>query len=144
LLHENDCYLCEPYWGMHVAVANAEAGQPETGLEILRELIAWTEQSGQHWLDAELHRVQGELFLRCDPPNISRAEEAFNRALEIARSQQTKTFELRSALGLARLHIKNGRAAPVSDVLRSVLVGFDTGEDLPEIEEAEKLLRHRH
>ena len=54
LLHENDCYLCEPFWGMQVAVANAEAGQLETGLEILRELIAWTEQSGQHWLDAEL------------------------------------------------------------------------------------------
>src|SRR6266702_927184 len=102
LLHENDCYLCEPYWGMHVAMANAEAGQLETGLEILRELIVWTEQSGQHWLDAELHRVQGELLLRRHPPNASRAEDAFNRALEIARSQQTKTFELRSALGLAR------------------------------------------
>ena len=58
LLHENDCYLCEPFWGMQVAVANAEAGQLETGLEILRELIAWTEQSGQHWLDAELHRAR--------------------------------------------------------------------------------------
>src|SRR6478752_2024463 len=53
LLHENDCYLCEPFWAMQVAVANAEAGQVETGLEILRELSAWTEQSGQHWLDAE-------------------------------------------------------------------------------------------
>ncbi len=144
LLHENDCYLCEPYWGMHVAMANAEAGQLETGLEILRELIVWTEQSGQHWLDAELHRVQGELLLRRHPPNASRAEDAFNRALEIARSQQTKTFELRSALGLARLCIKNGRAAPASELLGPVLVDFDTGQDLPEIEEAEELLRHRH
>ena len=37
LLHENDCYLCEPFWGMQVAVADAEAGQVETGLEILKE-----------------------------------------------------------------------------------------------------------
>src|ERR1700756_1609250 len=85
LLHENDCYLCEPFWGMQVAVANAEAGQPEAGLEILKELIVWTEQSGQHWLDAELHRVEAELLLRCDPPLVSCAEEAFNRALNIAR-----------------------------------------------------------
>ena len=105
LLHENDCYLCEPFWGMQVAVANAEAGQLETGLEILGELIGWAEQTGQHWLDAELHRVRGELLLRRDPPNVSAAEDAFNRALEIARSQQTKTFELRGALGLARLYI---------------------------------------
>jgi class 3 adenylate cyclase/tetratricopeptide (TPR) repeat protein/ABC-type transport system involved in cytochrome c biogenesis ATPase subunit len=143
LLHENDCYLCEPFWGMQVAVANAEAGQPETGLEILRELIVWTEQSGQHWLDAELHRVQAELLLRRDPPNVSCAEDSFNRALEIARSQQTKTFELRGALGLARLYSTSGRAGTVSEVLAPVLVDFATGQDLPEIKEAEGLLAHR-
>src|SRR5882762_1728983 len=38
LLHENDCSLCEPFWGMQVALANAEAGQLETGLDILRKL----------------------------------------------------------------------------------------------------------
>ncbi len=144
LLHENDCYLCEPFWGMQIALANAEAGQLETGLEILRELIGWAEQTGQHWLDAELHRVRGELLLRSDPPNVSAAEAAFNRALEIARSQQTKTFELRGALGLARLYITDGRAAAVSEVLAPALVDFDTGQDLPEIEEAEKLLKPRH
>jgi hypothetical protein len=144
LLHENDCYLCEPFWAMQVAVANAEAGQLETGLEILRELIVWTEQSGQHWLDAELYRVQGELLLRRDPPNVSGAEAAFNRALGIARSQQTKTFELRGALGLARLYGTSGRAEAVSEVLAPVLVDFDTGQDLPEIQEAEKLLKHKH
>jgi len=142
LLHENDCYLCEPYWGMHVAVANAEAGQPETGLQILRGLIDWTEQSGQHWLDAELHRVQAELCLRRDPPDASGAEDAFNRALEIARNQQTRTFELRSALGLARLYNRNDRTATVSDLLGPILVDFDIGQDLPEIEEAATLLRH--
>ena len=141
LLHENDCYLCEPFWGMQVAVANAEAGQLDTGLEILGELIGWAEQTGQHWLDAELHRVRGELLLRRDPPNVSAAEDAFNRALEIARSQQTKTFELRGALGLARLYIRNDRAAAVSEVLAPVFVDFDAGQDLLEIEEAEKLLR---
>ena len=84
LLHENDCYLCEPFWGMQVAAANAEAGQPEAGLEILRELISSTERSGQHWLDAELYRSQGELLSHLDPPGVSMAEGAFRRALEIA------------------------------------------------------------
>ncbi|MEH2561067.1 adenylate/guanylate cyclase domain-containing protein [Bradyrhizobium sp. AZCC 2289] len=144
LLHENDCYLCEPFWGKQVAVANAAAGQFETGLEILRELIAWTQKSGQRWLDAELHRVQGEILLRREPQNPSSAEDALNKALEIARSQQTKTFELRSAVGLSRLYIKDGRAAAVSAMLAPVLADFDAGRDLPEMEEAEKLLRHRH
>ena len=142
LLHENDCYLCEPFWGMQVAIADAEAGQLETGLEILKELIAWAEQTGQHWLDAELHRARGALLLRREPPNISSAEDAFNRALEIARNQQTKTFELRGALGLARLCVTNGRAGAVSRVLAPILADFDGEQDLPEIEEAETLLRH--
>ena len=141
LLHENDCYLCEPFWGMQIAVADAEAGQLETGLEILQALIAWAEQTGQHWLDAELHRARGELLLRREPPSVSTAEDAFNRALEIARGQQTKTFELRGALGLARLCVANGRAAAVSRVLAPVLADFDRGQGLPEIEAAETLLR---
>jgi class 3 adenylate cyclase/tetratricopeptide (TPR) repeat protein len=143
LLHENDCYLCEPFWGMQVAVADAEAGELETGLDILSELIAWAEQSGQHWLDAELHRVRGELLLRHDPASLSGAEDAFNRALDIARHQQTTTFELRSALGLARLHNKNGRAEAVSEVLAPVLAAFDAERDLPEIEEAGRLIRRQ-
>jgi class 3 adenylate cyclase/tetratricopeptide (TPR) repeat protein len=141
LLHENDCYLCEPFWGMQVAVANAAAGQTDTGLEILRQLIVTTEQSGQHWLDAELHRVQGELLLCRDPTDVCGAEGAFKRALEIARGQQTKAFELRSALGLARLFVNNGRETAGSDVLTRALIELDTAQDLPEIEQAKKLFR---
>ncbi|OCK62442.1 adenylate/guanylate cyclase domain-containing protein [Bradyrhizobium sp. LMTR 3] len=144
LLHENDCYLCEPFWGMQVAVANAAAGQTDTGLEILRELIDVTERSGQHWLDAELYRVRGELLLRRDPTNLCGAESAFNQALEIARSQQTKAFELRSAIGLARLCINNGREAAGSEVVARALVDFETGQDLPEIEQAKELLEKIH
>jgi class 3 adenylate cyclase/tetratricopeptide (TPR) repeat protein len=142
-LRENDCYLCEPFWGMQVAVANAEAGQVERGLEILRELIAWTERSGQRWLDAELHRTRGELLQRLDPPDVAMAEDAFRKAMEIARNQQTKTLELRSAVGLAHLYNANGRAGSVFEVLAPILADFDRGQDLPEIKRAENLLRHK-
>ncbi|MEY9179149.1 hypothetical protein ABIA41_000584 [Bradyrhizobium sp. USDA 313] len=144
LLHENDCYLCEPFWGMHVAMADAEVGQVEAGLEILSELIAWTGQSGQRWLDAELHRVHGELLLRRNAPDDAGAENALTRALEIARGQQTQTFELRSAVGLARLHKRRGRTGAASEVLAPVLAEFDAERSLPEVEEAKELLRQEH
>jgi class 3 adenylate cyclase/tetratricopeptide (TPR) repeat protein len=142
-LRENDCYLCEPFWGMQVAIANAEAGQVEPGLEILRELIAWTERSGQRWLDAELHRSQGELLLRLDPPDVSMAEGAFQKALEIARTQHTKAFELRSAVGLAQLYSATGRAGSIFAVLAPILADFDTERDLAEISQAEGLLKQK-
>ncbi|WFU83256.1 adenylate/guanylate cyclase domain-containing protein [Bradyrhizobium sp. CIAT3101] len=140
LLQENDCYLCEPFWGLHVAVANAEMGQVETGLDILNELIARTGQSGQHWLDAELHRVRGKLLLRHNSSDESSAEADLRRALDIARHQRTKTFELRSALGLARLHRTNGRAGAVYEVLAPVFAEFEAERNLPELMEAKELL----
>jgi predicted ATPase len=142
-LRENDCYLCEPFWGMQVAVAYADAGRVESGLEILRELIASTERSGQRWLDVELHRSRGELLLRLDPPDVSMAEGAFRKALEIARSQQTKTFELRSAVGLAHVYQASGRAGSMFGLLAPILAELDRGQDLPEIKEAESLLTHK-
>ena len=124
---------------MQIAVANAAAGQTDTGLEIMRELIATTERTGQHWLDAELHRVRGELLLRRDPANVGEAEGAFKKALEIARGQQTKAFELRSALGLAHLFINSGRETAGSDVITRALIDLDPGQDLREIEQAKRL-----
>ncbi|MDN4999650.1 adenylate/guanylate cyclase domain-containing protein [Bradyrhizobium sp. GCM10027634] len=144
LLHENDCYLCEPFWGMHVAVANAEVGEVGTALEILNDVIARTAQSGQHWLDAELHRVRGRLLLRYGSSDESSAEDDLKRSIEIARHQQTKTFELRSALGLARLHKANGRAGAVSEVLAPVLAQFEAQHGLPELVEAKELLAQEH
>jgi len=125
---------------MHVAMATAEAGQLETGLDTLRKLIGWAEQTGQHWLDAELHRVRGDLLSRREPSNMSAAEDAFNKALKIARHQRTKTFELRGALGLARLYVRDDRVAAASEVLTPVLLDFDKEHDLPEIEQAQRLL----
>ncbi|MBR1166123.1 adenylate/guanylate cyclase domain-containing protein [Bradyrhizobium liaoningense] len=139
-LHENDCYLCEPFWGMHVALAIADVGEVETGLEILDELIAGTGQSGQHWLDAELHRVRGKLLSRENPSDESSAEDALRRALDIARHQQTRTFELRSALELARLYKTNGRAGELSEVFAPVLAQFEAEHGLPEFAEAKALL----
>ncbi|MDA9497086.1 adenylate/guanylate cyclase domain-containing protein [Bradyrhizobium sp. CCBAU 11357] len=141
-LHENDCYLCEPFWGMHVALAIADVGEVETGLEILDELIAGTGQSGQHWLDAELHRVRGKLLSRQNPSDESSAEDALRRALDIARHQQTRTFELRGALELARLHKTNGRAGALSEVLAPVLAQFEAEHGLPEFAEAKELFRN--
>ncbi|WP_456780291.1 MULTISPECIES: adenylate/guanylate cyclase domain-containing protein [unclassified Bradyrhizobium] len=140
LLHENDCYLCEPFWGLQIAVANAEAGHVDAGLDIINELIEATEQSGQHWLDAELYRVQAGLLSHRHSPDMSGAEDAFRRALEIARRQQTRTFELRSALGLARLYSRSGRAEEISQLLAPVLAGFDPALDLAEIKDAQELL----
>ena len=124
IAHENDCYLCEPFWGMQVAVADAEAGQLENRAGNLEGVDRLGGANRPALARCRIASCRGELLLRREPPNVSSAEDAFNRALEIARSQQTKTFELRGALGLARLCVTNGRAGAVSRVLAPSARGF--------------------
>jgi len=140
LLHENDCYLYEPFWGINIVQAYSEVGQIETGLANLSDLIIWAEQTGQRWLDAELYRVRGELLRDRDQPDVSAAEDSFKLAIDIARRQQTKTFELRATLSLTKLYHATGCNSSLRELLEPAVTSFRPNAHVPEIEEALSLL----
>jgi predicted ATPase len=104
------------------------------------EQIAAIGQTEERWFDAEVHRVRGELLLKLRRPDYASARSAFMRAITIARSQQTRTFELRAALSLAKLYQAIGRDQVASELLVPALVGFNAGLEVPEVEEAQRLL----
>jgi len=95
--------------------------------------LAAVEQTGQRWFAAEVHRVRGELLLKLRRPDVVTAESAFMRATEIARSQQTRTFELRAALSLAKLYRTIGRDQAASELLVPALGCFNAGPEVPEV-----------
>jgi predicted ATPase len=128
-----------PFVGLALAEAEAESDGPEAGLATLDETLAENERTGQRWLDAELHRQRGEILLQHRPGGIADAEAAFVRAIEIAHGQQTKAFELRAALSLAKLYEATGRRKMTREVLAPLLASFDKGQELPEIDEAKRL-----
>src|SRR5215831_10220269 len=68
------------------------------------------------------------------------AEAAFTRAVEIAQHQQTRTFELRAALALARLYQATDRSEAGRLLLRPVAARFKDEPELPEVAEAYRLL----
>jgi class 3 adenylate cyclase/predicted ATPase len=138
----NDMYyrLFAPLTGTLLAEREAEAGRVEDGLATLDAQLAAIEETGQRWFDAEVHRVRGELLLKLRRPEVAAAESAFMRAIEIARSQQTRTFELRAALSLAKLYDRTGRRRVASELHFRALVGFNAGPEVPEVEEAQRLL----
>ena len=73
-------------------------------------------------------------------PMRRQRSRAFMRAIEIARSQQARTFELRAALSLAKLYHTMGRDHAARDLLAPSLVGFSEGPELPEVADANRLL----
>ena len=126
--------------GTLLAECEAEAGRVDIGLATLDAQLAAIEQTGQRWFDAEMHRVRGELLLKLRQPDVVAAESTFMRAIEIARAQRTRTFELRAALSLARLYKITGRDRAAGELLVPALVGFNAGPEVPEVEEARRLL----
>jgi predicted ATPase len=135
-----DYRLFAPLTGTLLAEREAEAGRVEVALATLDAQLAAIEQSGQHWFDAEVHRARGELLLKLYEPDVAAAELAFMRAIEIARGQQTRTFELRAALSLAKLYKTTGRDQLAGELLAPAVAGFNAGPEVPEVEEAQRLL----
>jgi predicted ATPase len=140
LWNEMDYRLFAPLTETLRAEREAEAGRVEVGLATLDAQLAAIEQTGEHWFDAEVHRVRGELLLKLRRPDVAAAESAFMRAVEIARSQHTRTFELRAALSLAKLYQTTGRDHIASELLGLALNGFSARPEVPEVEEAQRLV----
>jgi predicted ATPase len=74
---------------------------------------------------------------------LNRLEEcriAFEQALRIARRQQAKSYELRTATSLARLWGEQGRRAAARELLAPVYGWFTEGFDTADLKEARALL----
>jgi predicted ATPase len=123
-----------------LAETEGEAGQPEAGIAIVDAQLATIEDTGQRWFLAEVNRSRGELLLKCRPPDAAAAATAFKRAIDVARSQSAKLFELRAATSLARLWAVQGKRAEARDLLAPIHAWFTEGFDAADIGEATSLL----
>ena len=92
------------------------------------------------WKNAEKPRCRGEVLLMLPEPDWAGAEACFRRAVEIARAQGARWWELRAAVSLARLLRDQGRRAEARDLLAPVYGWFTEGFDLPDLREAGALL----
>ena len=70
-----------------------------------------------------------------------RAEACFRRAIDIARVQEAKSFELRTATSLARLWQGQGRRREARELLAPVYDWFTEGFDTADLKAAKALLR---
>ena len=102
--------------------------------------LALAGETEEHWSDAFLHRLRGEILLKRDPANTAPAEHALLTAIAIAQQQKARSFELRAALSLAKLYHSTDRPADAHAVLASALQGFSPTPEFPEIAEAQMLL----
>jgi len=114
--------------------------RPEEGLTVLAEAQALVEKTGERYYEAELQRLKGELLLAQSPHDPAEAEACFHNALEIARRQQAKSLELRTAMSLARLWQRQGKESDARQLLSEVFAWFTEGFDTADLRDARTLL----
>jgi predicted ATPase len=121
-----------------LAEMELERGHVEEGLAAIDDALALVEETGERFVEAEIHRIRGEL-LRLDGEN-ERAEACFATALEVASKQGALSLELRAATSLARQakHAKRGPEARRR--LAEVYGRFSEGFDTADLQDAAKLL----
>jgi predicted ATPase len=128
--------LALPYFRAHLAEACLLAREREEGLEALTQSFFHVEEV---WWHAEQYRLRGELLLLL-PGTEAEAEMLLRTALEVARSQKSKSLELRAAVSLARLLHKQGRTAEGRDLVTKCYGWFSEGFETPDLQEARGLL----
>ena len=132
--------LGRPFFLALLAEAHGTMGRPEAGLTALAEALTLVDKTGERHYEAEIYRLKGELLLQRPSNNATEAETCFHHALDLARNQQAKSWELRAATSLARLWYQQGKRQEAHDLLAPVYHWFTEGFDTADLQEAKALL----
>ena len=98
-----------------LAQALAACGRYDEGLAALREAATLVAETDERYVEAEIHRVEGNLRLAED--GSVEAELCYVKDLGVALEEQARSLELRAACDLARLWAERGDRAQAVDLL---------------------------
>jgi len=123
-----------------LARLEAAAQNYERALALIDEALAMSQEGGDRLYDSNLHRLRGNILLKCDLANLAQAEDAFKTSLAVAKQQGARTMELHASFALAKLYQATGRLVEAHAVLLPALEGFSPTPEMPVIAKAQTLL----
>jgi class 3 adenylate cyclase/predicted ATPase len=129
-----------PLFLTYLARAYAELELFDDAWHCLGEAMMVAETTKERWCEADIFRVAGEITVMSPEPDGAKAEAHFERAISIAREQMAKSWELRSAIRLARLWRDRGERQQARDLLAPIFRWFTEGFDTVDLRDAKGLL----
>jgi class 3 adenylate cyclase/predicted ATPase len=130
----------ETYFLGLLARTALEAGESGEALDLLDTALAMADRTGERWFEAELYRLKGRCLITHRHDAGAAAEACFQCAIDTAREQGAKMWELRAATSLARLWADQGQRAQARDLLAPVYGWFTEGFDAAGLVDAKALL----
>jgi len=138
--HATGTELMRPYQLCLLAEACKNIGRLDDSLCALREALTAADEHEIRAFEAEANRLKGELLLKKNDSNVVEARSCYERAIEIARKQSAKSWELRATTSLARLLAKQGRRDDARAMLGEIYGWFTEGFDTADLKDAKALL----
>jgi DNA-binding winged helix-turn-helix (wHTH) protein/predicted ATPase len=135
--------LRSPFFLGLLAEQVGKAGGIEEGLSIVTDAITLAQNTGEGYGVPELHRLKGELFFNRNdllktgtPPkdssgmSLSQAKACFAEALSVAKQQGARWRQLRAAVSMDRLEMRQGccNHRELAEVYASFTEGFETAD----------------
>jgi len=105
-------------------------------LDLLARAEAHIRDSGEQWYTPELHRLRGEIAYAREP---RAAEAQFERAIEVARAQGARLWELRASVSFAALRWRQRKRDAALAIVDPVLSHFPDDLDAPDLVAARAL-----
>jgi predicted ATPase len=129
-----------PFFLMLEAEASSRTDH-RAALTAIEEALTVCKETGEHWPAAELLRVRAGLLRASEDVDLQEIEAILAQSLEIARKQEARCWELRTACDLAGLWQHRGRAADGLKLLQPIYDQFTEGFDTPDLQAAKALIR---
>jgi predicted ATPase len=116
------------------------AGRESEAASTLEAALKTVDVTGENWFAAELHRMKGDWMIAGGHEEPREIELCYQRAIEIARQQSAKMWQLRAVMSLARVWRDQGKRDEARDLLVPVYGSFNEGFDTLDLKEAKSLL----
>jgi predicted ATPase len=118
-----------------------ELGEITEAIATIDKALALADNGGETWFNPELLRTRSELLLlEGGNRSVATAESCLYEALAVAQAQGALLWELKAALSLARLRLRQNRQAEAQSVLSSVYDRFSEGFEAVDVRAARALL----
>jgi predicted ATPase len=132
--------LWMPVYLAHLIGAHADLGRFDDAWRCFNEATTLMQQTKERWCESEIYRIAGEVAIRSPDSDVSKAEAFFRHALEVAKAQQAKSYELRAATSLARLRRDQGRRDEALQQLAPIYNWYSEGFHTHDLRQAKALL----
>jgi predicted ATPase/class 3 adenylate cyclase len=133
-------FIFSPCRFVLLAEMELEDGNDQAAETLVKEAMAKLKFTEEGWYEPEVHRIAAKVMLKKPDSDPAGAETYLYRAIEVAKIQGAKWWELRATTSIARLLASQRRRDEARAMLAEIYNWFTEGFDTADLKDAKALL----